>query len=69
LPPDERTLRRRLNGRATEPPGVLERRLAKAKEEILAAEASGAYTYRVVNDELGKAIEQVVAIVQERENR
>jgi guanylate kinase len=65
LPPSMEELKRRLSGRGTEPPEVVERRFAKAQQEILAAEACGAYTYRIVNDDLERATQQVIAIIQE----
>ncbi len=63
LPPSMDELRRRLAGRGTEPPEVIDRRFAKAQQEILAAQACGAYTYRIVNDDLERAIQQVIAIM------
>jgi len=63
LPPDEEELARRLAGRGSESEEALARRLAKSKEEIRAAEASGAYNHRVVNDDLDAAIDRVVRIV------
>jgi len=61
--PSDAELRRRLAGRGTEPPDVVDRRLAKAREEIRAAEASGVYTHTVVNDDLDRAADRVVAIL------
>lgn len=68
LPPDDAELRRRLTGRATDAPEVVERRLAMAQEEIRTAQASGAYTHTVVNDDLDRAVRRVTAIVQERQD-
>lgn len=67
LPPSEPELRRRLAGRGTETSEVVQRRFAKARQEILAAEASGAYTNKIVNDDLDSAIEQVVALVTQEQ--
>ena len=63
LPPDEAELTRRLAGRGSESPESLKRRLAKANEEIAAAEDSGVYNYRVVNDDLETAVRQIVEII------
>jgi len=68
LPPSEAELRRRLAGRGTEPNGSLQQRLAKAAEEIRTARDSGVYTHLVVNDDLERAIQEVVEIVT-RESR
>lgn len=64
-PPSEGELRRRLAGRGTEPPEMVERRFSKAKDEIRAAEGSGVYTNSVVNDDLSAAVERVVAIIEQ----
>ena len=68
LPPSEAELRRRLAGRGTEANGSLQQRLAKAAEEIRTARDSGVYTHLVVNDDLERAIQEVVEIVT-RESR
>lgn len=54
--PSFEVLERRLRARNTEPPDVLERRLARAREEI--AEGSR-YDVSVVNDELDRAVAEV----------
>jgi guanylate kinase len=65
VPPDDAELRRRLVGRGTESQEVIERRLAKARQEIATARQSGSYTHTVVNDDLERAIQEMVAIIQE----
>jgi len=65
LPPGEAELARRLAGRGSEDSAAAAKRLAKAKEEIEAAERSGAYKYRVVNDDLEQAVGRVVDIINE----
>ena len=55
-PPDMETLEHRLVGRGTDAPDVIERRLRKAREEMLAQDK---YDEIVVNDDLSSAIEQV----------
>lgn len=59
LPPSYEALRRRLTDRNTEPPEVVERRLAAAKRELCCA---GEYDYLIVNDELETAREQLRAV-------
>jgi guanylate kinase len=57
--PDDRELRRRLEGRGTDAPEVVERRLAKAQAERA---HRGAYDHVVVNDDAERAYTQVCAI-------
>lgn len=64
LPPSQEQLVARLTKRSTEPPEDIERRVAKAKEEIQIAQQSGIYNYTVINDDLEKAIQDVVQIVE-----
>lgn len=66
VPPSDAELERRLRSRGTEVPEALERRLEKARREIADAEASGAYNHVVVNDDLARAVEEVVDIVKEQ---
>ena len=49
-PPSLEELRSRLEGRGTDAPAVIEKRLANAEGEMARA---GEYMYRVVNDDLG----------------
>jgi guanylate kinase len=65
LPPGEAELARRLAGRGSEDAAAAAARLAKAKEEIETAERSGAYKYRVVNDDIEQAVRRVVDIINE----
>lgn len=59
LPPDMRTLARRLRGRATDAPEVIRRRLDKALVELGHYHA---YEYLVVNDDLDEAYRALEAI-------
>ncbi len=65
LPPSDEELARRLRGRGSEGEAEADRRLAAARKEIEAAERSGAYKHKVVNDDLEQAVRQVVDIVNE----
>jgi guanylate kinase len=58
-PPDEETLRRRLEGRSTDSPEEIERRLARAREELAAASE---WKRRVTNDDLDRATEELVTL-------
>jgi len=62
-PPDEAELKRRLAGRGTETPDAVERRFTQARKEIRTAIDSGVYTHKVVNDDLERAIGEVIEIV------
>lgn len=61
LPPSASILAGRLNGRKTEDPGALLRRLQGAREELAAV---GMYQYVVVNDDLEAAYQQVASVVE-----
>jgi guanylate kinase len=60
LPPSRVELERRLRGRAQDSGDEIERRLARARDEIAAFDR---YDYCVVNDDVGRAESEVVAIV------
>ena len=59
-PPSEEELARRLRARGTEEGAALERRLAEARREM--AEAPG-FDHVVVNDRVGEAVAEVLAII------
>ena len=60
LPPSYEELRRRLYGRNTDDPEVIERRLRNARGEI---EQANLYQYNVVNDDVERAYQRVAAII------
>ncbi|WP_027481126.1 guanylate kinase [Deinococcus pimensis] len=60
VPPSLTELRRRLEGRATETPERIEKRLRRAREEILAAHS---FRYVLVNDDVDRAVTDLEAIV------
>lgn len=59
-PPGADELKRRLEGRGTEAPEVIAKRLARAAEE---SEGIEAYDYIVINDSLEKCVEEVHQLV------
>jgi guanylate kinase len=61
LPPSFAELERRLSDRRTEGKAAMEERLKRAKVEIADAHW---YDYLIVNDELGKAREQMQAVIR-----
>jgi guanylate kinase len=66
LPPSGEELVRRLEGRNTEDPAAVERRLERAAEELAAVPE---YDYAIVNDDLGRAVARVSAIVDAEAER
>ena len=60
LPPSLSELRKRIEGRGTETPEVLEKRFNAALEEISVGKK---YDYVVVNDEVEKAVEKIKAVI------
>ena len=66
LPPSEEVLEQRLRGRGTETEEVIQKRLARAKEEI---PLSKGYDYVVVNDRLEDCVAEVTAILQRERDK
>jgi guanylate kinase len=64
-PPSQEILKGRLVGRGSETPDEVACRLDKALAELKAARNSGIYTYTVVNDDLSKAVDRVVEIINQ----
>ena len=60
LPPSVEVLEKRLRNRGTEDEETITKRLAEAKNEIAVKDK---YRYNVVNDELEKAVEEVLDIL------
>ena len=60
VPPSLDELAKRIYGRGTDEPEVIERRLSCAKSELACA---GEYNYLVVNDELAQAVAKVHAVI------
>lgn len=61
LPPSIDELERRLRFRGTETDEVIKKRLERAKVEI---ENAQLYKYRVVNDDVNKAVDEILCIVR-----
>jgi len=68
LPPDPwaLALQNRLKGRLRDDSGQIERRLANAKREIDQARTAGVYRYWIVNDQVDRAVGEIVNIVSVR---
>ena len=65
-PPDMQTLRERLEGRGTDSPETIERRLANAEGEIARADE---YMFRVVNDDLTTAYKRLCDLIDVKSGR
>jgi len=63
LPPSLAAIRERLEHRCTDSEEVITLRVANAEKEMAFAKAHGKYEYTVVNDDLEKAKQEIVAIV------
>jgi guanylate kinase len=59
-PPSMEELRARLEGRGTDSPAVIEKRLANAEGEI---QRAGEYMFRVTNDDLGIAYKRLCDLI------
>lgn len=66
LPPSAQELKRRLTGRGTESPEVIEARLHRAAEE---AEGMTSYDYILVNDTIEKCVEDMHQLIQTQHSR
>jgi len=69
LPPAPTTLGERLNHRRRDAKDVIAERLAKADGEIRFARESQCYNYTIVNDDLEKAISQIVTIINQQKEK
>jgi guanylate kinase len=66
LPPSWEELRRRLLGRGTDTMKVVEARIRRAREEVEVAER---YDYVIINDDLARCADDLVAIVRAERRR
>ena len=66
MPPSDEELERRLRGRGTDSEEVIQLRLANAKKEIEFAKTKGKYEYKIINDDLQKAADELRAILSQK---
>jgi len=66
LPPDENVLLERLRKRQREDESVIQRRFAKAKDEIAQARTCGVYDEFITNEVLADAVKKAVSLVRDR---
>lgn len=67
-PPSEDELVRRIRSRARDEASAIERRLANARAEMAQADEAGIYRYRVVNDRLSRAVEELERICKQEKS-
>lgn len=60
-PPDESVLRERLRGRGTDSAEAIDRRLKTAEQELASQDD---FDHRIVNDDLGQAVDELESIVR-----
>ncbi|MEM6506701.1 MAG: guanylate kinase [Planctomycetota bacterium] len=63
-PPSDAVLLQRLRDRKREDEATIQKRFSRARDEIQLAKDLGIYQYAVVNDQLDRAIDRAVAIVE-----
>ena len=63
LPPDEPTLLRRLTDRSRDSEDDMAKRFRSARREIHMAKGSRAFDYMVINDNLDRAVEEIMKII------
>ena len=66
LPPSVKILRERLEGRNTETPEEIQRRIEVAQDEIKEA---GSYDHAVMNQSLDQTLQQIEAAIEEFQNK
>ena len=69
LPPSEDALLERLRGRQRDDEATIQRRFAKAKDEIARAKSSGVYDAFITNDELEQAVDQTLEAIRAEQSR
>ena len=68
LPPDGPTLRKRLLDRGRDEADDLDKRFRAARREIHMAKGSRAFDYMVINDELDRAVAEIVKIIRHKKS-
>jgi guanylate kinase len=66
LPPDEPTLLKRLTDRGRDSAEDINKRFRAAKREVHMAKGSRAFDYMVINDDLDRAVEEIVKIIRHK---
>ncbi|HWB53137.1 MAG TPA: guanylate kinase [Tepidisphaeraceae bacterium] len=66
VPPDEHTLLQRLNDRGRDSETAIAKRFRAAKREIHMAKGSRAFDYVVINDDLDRAVQEIMKIIRHK---
>ncbi|HUB24374.1 MAG TPA: guanylate kinase [Tepidisphaeraceae bacterium] len=66
LPPDEPTLRRRLEDRGRDTQDEISKRFRIAKREIHMAKGSRAFDFYVINDQVDRCVEEICKIIRHK---
>ncbi len=69
LPPGEATLLERLRSRQRDDEATIQRRFAKAQQEMAAARESGVYDAFIVNDDLDHAVDETLQAIRSEQQR
>jgi guanylate kinase len=64
MPPSEEELERRIRARGRDDEAAIQRRLARARDEMELGRSSGVYDDHVVNDDLERAIDEACRLVE-----
>ncbi len=68
-PPSDEELARRIRSRARDDEAAIARRIDNAKREIAQAKEAGIYKHWVVNDQLDRAVDEIVSICKQENYR
>jgi guanylate kinase len=66
LPPNEQILLQRLTDRARDTHDVIQRRMRSARREIHMARGANVFDHMVINDEVDRAVGEIVALVNQK---
>jgi len=66
LPPDEPTLKQRMQDRGRDTPEEMSKRFRAAKREIHMAKGSRAFDFYVINDNVDRAVEEIRKIIRHK---
>lgn len=68
MPPDEESLLRRLRERGRDDEDAIEKRFRGAKREIWMAKGSRAFDDMVINDEIGRAVNEIARLIRQKKS-
>lgn len=68
MPPDEATLLKRLRERGRDNEEAIEKRFRGAKREIWMAKGSRAFDDMVINDDIGRAVDEIARLIRQKKS-